>query len=111
AMDVAERHRQSIDRWFYPCAHAFHRGLADLYEADSRFAANIDKYAEGLTEWWSSAIRANAIRALEHDGQRGPPGRRGRGARTSGNRGVVGAGGARPCRAPLVVTARSLSLS
>lgn len=68
AMDVAERHRQSIDRWFYPCAHAFHRGLADLYEADSRFAANIDKYAEGLTEWWSSAIRANAIRALEHDG-------------------------------------------
>jgi hypothetical protein len=37
-----------------------HAGLADMYEADERFASNIGKYAPGLTAWWSSAIRANA---------------------------------------------------
>ena len=43
AMDIAERHRLSIDRWFYPCTFAIHTGLADGYEADCRFAENIDK--------------------------------------------------------------------
>ncbi len=60
AMAVAERHRLSIDRWFYPCAPEMHAGLADMYEADARFAENIDKYAPGLTNWLSAAIRANA---------------------------------------------------
>lgn len=60
AREVAERHRLSIDRWFYPCSPKMHTGLADLYEADHRFAQNIDKYAPGLTAWWSEAIRANA---------------------------------------------------
>jgi DNA-binding transcriptional MerR regulator len=60
SMAVAERHRLSIDRWFYPCGPNMHAGLADMYEADERFAASIDKYAPGLTAWWSSAIRANA---------------------------------------------------
>jgi MerR family transcriptional regulator, thiopeptide resistance regulator len=62
ARDIAERHRLSIERWFYPCAHAMHRGLADMYEADQRFAQNIDKYGEGLTPFLSAAIRANAAR-------------------------------------------------
>ena len=57
---VAERHRLLIDRWFYPCSPEMHRGLAEMYEADPRFAANIDKYADGLTAWLSAAIRANA---------------------------------------------------
>ena len=39
AMSVAERHRLLLDRWFYPCSKAMHRGLADMYEADARFAA------------------------------------------------------------------------
>lgn len=60
AMAIAERHRLSIDRWFYPCAPEMHAGLAAMYEADARFAANIDKYAPGLTAWWAGAIRANA---------------------------------------------------
>jgi DNA-binding transcriptional MerR regulator len=60
ARAVAERHRLSIDRWFYPCSPAMHAALADLYEADARFAANIDEHAPGLTAWWSAAIRANA---------------------------------------------------
>jgi DNA-binding transcriptional MerR regulator len=62
AMDVAERHRRSIDQWFYPCPHAMHANLADLYQADPRFAATFDKYAPGLTPWWSAAIRANPQR-------------------------------------------------
>jgi DNA-binding transcriptional MerR regulator len=57
---VAERHRQTIDRWFYPCSHAMHRGLADMYEQDGRFAANIDKHGAGLTPFLAVAIRENA---------------------------------------------------
>jgi DNA-binding transcriptional MerR regulator len=61
-MDVAERHRASIDRWFYPCGHSMHRGLADMYEQDRRFAENIDKYGVGLSPFLASAIRENAKR-------------------------------------------------
>ena len=42
ALEIAERHRLSIDKWFYPCSHAMHAGLADMYEADDRFRASID---------------------------------------------------------------------
>jgi DNA-binding transcriptional MerR regulator len=63
AMDVAERHRLSIDRWFYPCSPRKHCGLADLYEADERFRGNIDQHAAGLAAFLSAAIRANAQRS------------------------------------------------
>jgi hypothetical protein len=62
AMDVAERHRLSIDRWFYPCPTRNHCGLADLWEADQRFAENIDRYGQGLTKFLAAAVRANAVR-------------------------------------------------
>ena len=62
AMDIAERHRLSIDRWFYPCSHTMHRGLASMYESDDRFRQSIDKYGEGLTTFLAEAIRANAAR-------------------------------------------------
>jgi DNA-binding transcriptional MerR regulator len=62
AMDIAERHRLSIDRWFYPCTLTMHLGFASLYESDSRFAENINKHGEGLTEFLVAAIRANAKR-------------------------------------------------
>lgn len=62
AMDIAERHRLSIDRWFYPCSFALHAGLADGYEADRRFTENIDKFGAGLTPFLSAAMRANARR-------------------------------------------------
>lgn len=61
-MDIAERHRLSMDRWFYPCSRAMHANLADLYENDERFAANIDRFGPGLTPFLSAAIRANARR-------------------------------------------------
>jgi hypothetical protein len=63
AMDIAERHRLSIDRWFYPCSVALHAGLAEGYEADRRFAENIDKNGAGLTPFLSAALRANARRS------------------------------------------------
>jgi DNA-binding transcriptional MerR regulator len=61
-MDLAERHRLSIDRWFYPCSHQMHRGLASMYEADDRFRQCIDTQREGLTPFLAEAIRANATR-------------------------------------------------
>jgi MerR family transcriptional regulator, thiopeptide resistance regulator len=62
AMDVAEQHRLSIDRWFYPCSATMHSGLADLWAADRRYADNIDKFGAGLTEYLAAAVRANAQR-------------------------------------------------
>ena len=63
AMAIAERHRQSIDRWFYSCSRVMHAGLADMYEADERFRAAIDKAGEGLTTFLAAAIRANAAKS------------------------------------------------
>ena len=60
ALTIAERHRRSIDRWFYPCSLSLHAGLADVYEADARFASSIDAHGEGLTRFLAAAIRANA---------------------------------------------------
>lgn len=62
AMDIAERHRLSIDRWFYPCSHTMHQGLASMYESDDRFRQSIDKHGEGLTTFLAEASRANAGR-------------------------------------------------
>jgi DNA-binding transcriptional MerR regulator len=62
AMDIAERHRLSIDRWFYPCSPTMHCGLADLWEADRRYADNIDKHCPGLTVYLAAVVRANAKR-------------------------------------------------
>jgi hypothetical protein len=52
-----------------------HRGLADLYEADQRFAKNIDKHCAGLTPFLSATIRANAERAgaAHGNGAQGTP--------------------------------------
>jgi DNA-binding transcriptional MerR regulator len=62
AMDIAERHRLSIDRWFYPCSHEMHRGLASMYESDERFRQSIDRHGTGLAAFLATAIRANAER-------------------------------------------------
>jgi len=52
-------HRAHITRWFYPCSHALHRGLARMYVDDPRFAANIDKAGgPGLARFLSAAILA-----------------------------------------------------
>ena len=66
-MDIAERHRLSIDRWFYPCATLMHCGLAAMYETDLRFAENIDKHGKGLTPFLSAAIRRMLSEATQPD--------------------------------------------
>ena len=59
-LDVAERHRLSIERWFYPCSPAMHRALSLMYEQDPRFAESIDQNRPGLTPFLAAAIRENA---------------------------------------------------
>jgi DNA-binding transcriptional MerR regulator len=62
ALELAERHRLHIDRWFYPCSHAQHAGLAQMYVADDRFRAAFDRHADGLAAYLAAAIEANARR-------------------------------------------------
>ena len=61
-MDIADRHRLLIDRWFYPCSIAMHSRLANLFESDGRFAENINRHGEGLAVFLTAAIRANVDR-------------------------------------------------
>jgi len=63
AMDLAERHRQHITRWFYDCSYEIHRGLGEMYVADPRFAIHYDTVAPGLAAYVRDAILANARRA------------------------------------------------
>jgi len=60
ARAAAERHRAHISRWFYDCSPEIHRGLGQMYLADSRFKENIDKAGPGLAAYMSAAIAANA---------------------------------------------------
>ncbi|WP_224249913.1 MerR family transcriptional regulator [Hyalangium gracile] len=62
-MEVAERHRAYITKWFYPCSHEIHRGLGELYVNDPRFTANIDKDRPGLAQYTRDVFLANAERA------------------------------------------------
>jgi DNA-binding transcriptional MerR regulator len=57
ARQLVERHRQHIDRWFYPCDQAMHARLAELYVSDARFAAHYDKRKPGLAQFFADAIR------------------------------------------------------
>ncbi|MDE0356877.1 MAG: TipAS antibiotic-recognition domain-containing protein, partial [Gammaproteobacteria bacterium] len=62
ARGFAEEHRCHIDRWFYPCSHAMHAGLADMYVADPRFTEYFEKRGQGLAAFFREAILANAAR-------------------------------------------------
>lgn len=62
AMDLAEAHRRHIERWFYPCSHALHAGLAAMYTDDPRFSAYFDARGAGLATFVRDAIVANAVR-------------------------------------------------
>jgi DNA-binding transcriptional MerR regulator len=60
AREIAERHRRHLSTWFYDCAPAFHRSLAEMYVADERFRASYDDIAPGLAQYVHDAIVANA---------------------------------------------------
>jgi hypothetical protein len=62
AMDLAERHRGHISKWFYECTPEIHAGLGQMYAADPRFTQNIDRATPGLARYMSDAIAANAGR-------------------------------------------------
>lgn len=62
AAAVAERHRQHVERWFYPCPPAMHAGLGALYVQDARFSATIDAVRPGLAAYARDAWVANAAR-------------------------------------------------
>ncbi len=47
-----------ITRNFYECTDEIMLGLASMYEADERFAKNIDKAGEGTAKFMTAAIRA-----------------------------------------------------
>jgi DNA-binding transcriptional MerR regulator len=68
AMQVAERHRQHISRWFYRCTLEIHVGLGEMYVSDPRFTAHYDgKERPGLSGYIRDAIRANAERGARGD--------------------------------------------
>jgi DNA-binding transcriptional MerR regulator len=56
---AVEDHRRHIDRWFYPCSLEMHRGLGEMYVADPRFTANLDKVAPGFARFLRDAIAAS----------------------------------------------------
>jgi DNA-binding transcriptional MerR regulator len=58
AIEIVQRHRLHIGRWFYPLSPAMHAKLADMWESDQRFVDNIDRYGAGLTPWIAGAVRA-----------------------------------------------------
>jgi MerR family transcriptional regulator, thiopeptide resistance regulator len=60
AVAVAEEHQAHISRSYYACDDAAHLGLADLYEADERFAVHYEAVAPGLAAYVVAAIRARA---------------------------------------------------
>jgi MerR family transcriptional regulator, thiopeptide resistance regulator len=62
AMNLAEAHRQHINRWFYDCGPDMHRGLAELYVSDPRYIASYDEIEPGFSHYVRDAILANAER-------------------------------------------------
>jgi DNA-binding transcriptional MerR regulator len=62
AMDIAERYRLWVDRWFYSCGRSMHTNLAGMYEGDPRFAQYFNDASPGLASFISAAIHANAQR-------------------------------------------------
>jgi len=60
ACAVADRHRQHITQWFYPCTYEMHRSLADLYVQDARFTEHYESRKAGLAAFVRDAIWANA---------------------------------------------------
>jgi DNA-binding transcriptional MerR regulator len=59
AMDLAEKHRAHITKWFYECTPEIHAGLGQMYVTDSRFEDNIDTAGDGLAQYLSDTIAAN----------------------------------------------------
>jgi hypothetical protein len=62
---LVDRHREYIDRWFYPCSIEMQVNLGEMYVADPRFAATYDRVQPGLAVFLRDAIRVRAGRPAE----------------------------------------------
>lgn len=62
-IDIAERARLQIDRWFYPCSREMHANLGRMYLADPRFTKTYEDMRTGLAQYWCDAILANLERS------------------------------------------------
>ena len=58
AQALVSRLQGYITAHFYNCTDAILAGLGELYVADDRFRANIDRHGEGTAEFIRQAIRA-----------------------------------------------------
>jgi MerR family transcriptional regulator, thiopeptide resistance regulator len=56
-IEIAERHRLHLDRWYYACSLEMHCRLADLWGGDDRYRQFIDTHGQGVTEFLAAAIR------------------------------------------------------
>ena len=57
---AVEDHRQHLERWFYPCSPQMHKGLGEMYVADPRFTATLDKKGgPGFARFFRDAIAAS----------------------------------------------------
>lgn len=54
--ELVEQWRNHISTNFYNCTIEIFRGLALMYIGDERFTKNIDKYGEGLAQFFSDAM-------------------------------------------------------
>ena len=58
AMALAARWQKYISDNFYKCTDEILAGLAEMYIADERFKANLDKAGEGTAEFMSATIKS-----------------------------------------------------
>lgn len=56
ALTLVENWKNYISEHFYHCTKEILSGLGQMYVADERFKANLDKYGEGTAEFMSKAI-------------------------------------------------------
>lgn len=54
---LVARWQETITRRYYPCTKEILSGLGEMYIADPRFTQSIDRYADGLAQFISDAIR------------------------------------------------------
>ena len=58
AQEIVKKWQDCITDNYYTCTKEILRGLGEMYIADERFTANIDKYGEGTARFMHEAIRA-----------------------------------------------------
>ncbi len=54
---LVDQARETISTYFYPCSLEMFCQLGQMYVADARFKAYYDKFAPGLAQFYSDAIR------------------------------------------------------